>query len=104
MRSRIIDGLLWLLNSRWLNKSPCQYGYIGNLDAFSRESLESEDKMRPGVTVRTILDEATQFKSCRLLPGLSVIEGDEIRAATLWDVHELRQALTAKSDRGDTRQ
>lgn len=96
MRQRVIRLLLAILNSRWLNQSPCQYGYVNNLDAFSYENLRSEDKQQPGITVREILDSADMFKACPIgrHGDLMVIENGEVREGTMWDVHELRQALT----------
>jgi len=96
VRKAIIGLLLKALNSQFLNSSPCRYGFIGNLDAFSYENLAAEEKQRPGITVRTILDEADRFRSCPLRNhGVTVLEADGTnRDATAWDVHELRQALT----------
>lgn len=59
MKSKLIKVLLCVLNSRFLNQSPCRYGYIGNVDAFSREHLAYEEMTRPGITVATILRERT---------------------------------------------
>lgn len=97
IRALAIKVCLAILNSRFLNHSPCEYGFIGNVDAFSYSYLASEEKQRPGITVQTILEEADQFKSCpvRKDGGLTVLESDGThRDATIWDVHELRQALT----------
>jgi len=85
-----IKLLLRALNSRWLNHSPCEYGFIGNVDAFSYSNLASEEKQRPGITVRQILKEADCFRSCPIQKsGLTVIEGEEMRDATVWDIHDL---------------
>lgn len=100
MKRRIVAALLRVLNSRWLNQGPCSYGFIGNVDAFSYEYLESEEKQRPGITVRTILDESQRLKSYPMIAnGLTVIENGEARAATLWDIHELKQALSKERER-----
>lgn len=89
--------LLAALNSRFLNQTPCEYGFIGNVDAFSYSNLEFEDRQRPGITVRTILEEADRFRSCPLGKGLTVLESDGTsHEATVWDVHELHQAFTKK--------
>ena len=99
MKAKLIKFLLAVLNSRLLNNSPCQYGYIGNVDAFSGEHLEYEDKARPGITVRTILDEAAMFKTCPMRStGFSVIEDGEVRDSTIWDEHELRNQFTKRSN------
>lgn len=94
MKRHLIHLLLKILNSYFLNPTPCKYGFIGNVDAFSFENLASEEKQQPGITVREVLEMAERFKACPLTPrGLMVIEGDETREATIWDVHELNQSL-----------
>ena len=95
----IVRLLLAALNSRWLNPTPCEYGFIGNVEAFSLSNLESEEKQRPGITVKTIIAEARTFKSCALgKSGLLVIDGGEAREATVWDLHELRQSMRGPED------
>lgn len=94
MNKYLIKVFLSILNCRFLNQSPCKYGYIGNVDAFSYANLASEEKQRPGITVKTILEEADMFRSCPIGKGLQVIENGEIRDGTIWDVHDLRQQLT----------
>ncbi len=98
MKRGIIDILLKALNSRFLNPTPCHYGYIGNVDAFSYDNLASEEKQRPGISVKTILEEADRFRSCPLRKGsLTVLEPDGAsRDATLWDLHELRRTFAQK--------
>jgi len=41
MKRAIVQLLLAILNSRWLNASPCKYEFVGNIDAFSRSDIES---------------------------------------------------------------
>jgi hypothetical protein len=41
MRKRITQILLAVLNSRWFNQTPCRYDFVGNIDNFSREDIES---------------------------------------------------------------
>jgi len=94
MKSKLVAAMLAILNSRWLNQSPCSYAYVGNVDAFDAEYLRSEERQRPGITVATILEEAARFKCCSLKTGLTVIEGDDVREGTIWDIHELRQGLS----------
>lgn len=95
MKRLIVRSLLSLLNSRWLNHSPCEYGFIGNVDAFSYSHLASEEKQRPGITVRTILEEADRFRSCPMGGRVTVLEADGTsHEATAWDLHELRVSLT----------
>lgn len=89
MRKAIVRLLLGVLNSRWLNQSPCVYAFVGNIDNFSEESLRSEVSQRPDITVAELLKEAERWKSCPITNGLTVIDGDEIREATVWDIHEL---------------
>lgn len=99
MKALIIRTLLSILNSRWLNPSPCKYGFIGNIDAFSFENLESEDRQRPGITVRTVLDEAIRFKSCPINENI-VIEGDDVRPMEWGDVLQLRNSLRGERKNG----
>ena len=91
MKKYIVGFFLWVLNSRFLNVTPCKYGFIGNIDAFSYETLASEERQRPGITVRTILSEADSFRLCPVRPGLTVIESDgTIRDADFWDHNEIK--------------
>ncbi len=93
-RQIVIAALLRILNSRWLNQSPCRYGFIGNLDSFSYDNLVSEEKQRPGITVKAILEEADRFRSCPInRNGVTVMDGDTVREATVWDLHEMRQSF-----------
>jgi len=97
VKPKIIRWLLASLNCRWLNHSPCEYGYVGNVDAFSYEHLRSEEQQRPGITVKTILEEADRFRSCPIGEGLTVLECDgTYHEATAWDIHELKLAMTPK--------
>lgn len=90
MKAIITRLLLAALNSRWLNPSPCKYGFIGNVDAFDIGNLRSEVSQRPGLTIAQLIIEAEQFKCCPMRPdGLTVIEGGTPREATIWDEHEL---------------
>lgn len=101
MRRYLIRFLLGLLNSRWLNPTPCRYEYVGNVDDFSIENLRAEESQRPGITVATIIREAEAFKSCPIGPhGLVVMEDGVARPGTIWDIHELRQAIAEKKDAG----
>ncbi len=91
LKKTIVRILLRLLNSKSLNSSPCKYAFVGNLDNFSRENLESEDRQTPGITVKEMLINADRFKNCgKGQCGLQVIEGDTVREATVWDIHDLR--------------
>lgn len=92
MKPLIIRLLLKILNSHWLNSTPCKYGFIGNFDAFEREYLASEERQRPGITVGTVLAEAARFKACAInTHELTVLEADGTQhEATAMDLHELR--------------
>lgn len=96
MRGFVVKVLLKILNSRWLNQSPCEYGYINNIDAFSYRNCYYEDQQQPGKTIREMLDDADRFRSCPIyLNGLTVIDPDgSTHEATVWDRHELQLALT----------
>ena len=99
MRKIIVRALLGALNSRFLNSSPCRYGFIGNVDAFSYENLASEDNQRPGITVRTILDDADRFRACPMRKdgGLTVMEADGTsREPTESDMRDLRNAFASR--------
>jgi hypothetical protein len=94
MKKIIIRSLLWILNSRWLNASPCRYGFINNVEAFDFDYLISEERQRPGLTVQTVLAEARLFQSCPLQRnGLTVIEGGVIREGTPEDIEDLKRSL-----------
>jgi hypothetical protein len=97
IRALVIKLLLRLLNSRWLNSTPCAYGFIGNVDAFSLEYLRAEARQRTGITVAQIIYEADLFRSCPMThTGLYVIEDGKVREANIWDRHELRAAFTIR--------
>ena len=97
MKKLIVDLLLRILNSEFLNATPCRYGFIGNMDAFEYSSLESEDRQQPGITVREVLYRADSFRRCvvsmkdnRSGIALQVIEDDgNIRDANCWDMQDL---------------
>ena len=47
LRKLLTRILLAALNSRWLNSTPCRYGFIVNADAFDLENLRAEARSRP---------------------------------------------------------
>lgn len=97
MRKLAIRICLAILNSQWLNHTPCRYGFIGNVDAFDIGNLRSEVKQRSDLTVAKLIEEAERFATCPIGKGVTVLEdGSEPREANLWDIHELKQALTPK--------
>ncbi len=70
----IIKLLLAMLNSRFLNATPCNYAFVNNLEAFSYENCLYEICANPNITVREMLDSADRFKSCPInKTGLTVI-------------------------------
>jgi hypothetical protein len=95
LKIRCASVLLRALNSTFLNPTPCQYEYVGNVDAFSRRFLGSSEQQQSGITVKQILDDADMFKACPISKnGLTVIEPDgTTHEATVWDRHELNIAL-----------
>jgi hypothetical protein len=91
MKKTLVDVLLRILNSQWLNPTPCKYGFIGNVDAFDIESLRYEVKSRPSLLVAQLIAEAETFKACPLrLHGVTVIEDGTTRDATVWELRELQ--------------
>ena len=69
--------LLALLNSRWLNPTPCRYDFVGNIDNFSRSDIEANLKEEPEMSLRRYLDIADRFKSCPISRvGITAIEPD----------------------------
>jgi hypothetical protein len=98
MRAFMVRWLLAILNNRWINASPCRYGYINNVDAFDRSHLESEERQRPGITVATILKEAQAFRACPLrMHTLTVFLDDgTTRDATPEDIEDLRRMMEDK--------
>lgn len=98
MRKKLIQILLKALNSSWLNATPCEFAFVGNVDAFSRSFLASSEKQQPGITVKQVLEDADRFKACPIgKTGLTVMEADGTHhEATVWDRHELNQSLSEK--------
>lgn len=99
LRKSLITVLLKILNSRFLNATPCQFGFIGNVDAFDIQFLRSEIKMDPNKTVAEIVADAERFKSCPLKHNLTVMEPDGTdHEATIWDIQELRNAFAKENN------
>lgn len=84
MKSKLVRLLLHILNSSWLNHSPCQYKYVGNINAFDRSFLESEVKMNPD------LSETCPHYS----DGIAALEDGKWRKGDIWDVKELKDAFS----------
>lgn len=98
MKTRIRTLLLQILNSHWLNATPGRYMFVNGLDAISYEELQNEEKQQPGITVKEVIRVIDKFRSCPMRgSALTVIEGDEVREATVWDVHDLKQSFEKAS-------
>lgn len=94
-RKFFIRTLLAVLNSRWLNPTPCRYGFIGNVDAFALENLRAQVDQRPTLTVAQLIQEADCFRRAKASRHrLVVIEGGVSRDGTPRDVADLLEALT----------
>ncbi|HEX3941368.1 MAG TPA: hypothetical protein VHX11_07800 [Acidobacteriaceae bacterium] len=77
MRKLFVRLLLSILNSRWLNHTPCKYEFVGNVDAFSRSDIEYRIAGSPEITLRQYLDAADRFKACPISRvGVTAIEPD----------------------------
>jgi hypothetical protein len=77
MRNLLIRGLLAVLNSRWLNQTPCRYDFVGNIDNFSRQDIESSLRQDPAMTLQQYLELANRFKACPISRvGVTAIEAD----------------------------
>lgn len=103
MKSICIRTLLALLNSRWLNNTSCRYEFCGNVDAFTRSDIEYSLRANPAMTLQEYINSANRFKACPINPdGLTVIDGDDVREANVWDLHDLRRSFDRKDDGGGT--
>ena len=92
--------LLAALNHRWLNPTPCRYGFIGESDAFDLESLRSDARSRPELTLREFIAEAERFAAHPLTPTLAVRKTHgSVRKADVWDYHDLRLTVRDPGDR-----
>jgi hypothetical protein len=77
LKATAVKCLLALLNSSFLNPTPCKYEFVGNVDAFSRADIEGTLKDAPTITLREYLDMADRFKTCPISKtGVTVIESD----------------------------
>ena len=77
IQKMIVHSLLNVLNSRFLNQTPCHYEFVGNVDAFSRSDIEATLRSDPQMTLQEYIDLANRFKSCPISRiGVSVIESD----------------------------
>ena len=90
--------LLAILNSRYINDSPCEYGWINGLDAISYNELKNEIKINPDATVQDVIDAIDRFNTCPIYNNRTIVllDNGESRDATIWDVQELRNALSKK--------
>ena len=77
MKKFLIGILLRLLNTHFLNPTPCRYDFVGNVDNFSREDIASTLKVEPDMSLRRYLEIADRFKACPISrTGITVIEED----------------------------
>lgn len=77
MKPLIVKVLLRILNTNWLNPTPCRYDFVGNIDNFSRQDIESTLEVEPQMSLRRYLDIADRFKSCPISRvGITTIEPD----------------------------
>lgn len=77
MKKVIVKILLWILNSSFLNPTPCSYAFVGNIDNFSRDDIESNLQMEPEMSLRGYLDIADRFKASPISRiGITAIESD----------------------------
>ena len=77
MRKIAIRVLLAILNSRWLNQTPCRYDFVGNVDNFSRSDIESTLRAEPDMLLCRYLEMADRFKACPISRvGVTAIEAD----------------------------
>jgi hypothetical protein len=77
MKMLIVRFLLSLLNTEFLNSTPCRYDFVGNVDNFSRSDIESTLRVEPDMTLRRYLDIADRFKACPISRvGVTAIEPD----------------------------
>jgi hypothetical protein len=77
VRKLIVRRLLRLLNTQLLNPTPCRYDFVGNIDNFSREDIESSLRQSPAMTLQEYLDIANRFKACPVSRvGVTAIEPD----------------------------
>jgi len=77
LRKIVVSAMLSMLNSRWLNATPCSFAFVGNVDNFSREDIEGTLENEPEITLREYLTRADRFKVCPASRiGVTVIEPD----------------------------
>ncbi len=84
MRKILIKFLLAILNSSWLNGTPCKYEFVGNVGAFSLSYLKSSVEQNPHLLVRELIME----KNCPDYPHTH--ENGEIRPMNDQDVKDLQ--------------
>lgn len=53
---------MWIINK--LDRSPCRYGYINNIEAYERGFLDDEAKRNPKKTLKKFLEEMDRFDKC----------------------------------------
>lgn len=83
---KILLKLLNLIHT----STPCSYGLINNVDAYSKEYLYSTLHQEPEITLRETLEITERMCECS---GNSVIEGGKIRKMTDEDIKDLQNII-----------
>jgi len=86
MKKYITKILLAIINSPYLNGTPCKYEFVGNITAFSRSYLESSVQQEPHLMVRNLLRYSPT--NCPDYPHTH--ENGEIRPMNDQDVKDLQ--------------
>lgn len=88
MKRYIVRILLAMLNSHFLNASPCKYAFVGNVHDFSREHLEAVHRM--GHTIPQLLKSVDDFRACKFQSsgGIHVIDEHGTRSGTEADIQD----------------
>jgi hypothetical protein len=89
MKKLIRKAFLKALNSRFLNNTPCEYGFINGLEAVSYRELKNEVIQNPHILVRDLIRSIDQFKSCPLYPH--VHENGTTRPIDNVDIEDLKR-------------
>ena len=63
MKNLLVRIFLRLLNTNFLNSTPCRYDFVGNVDNFSRQDIESTLKVEPDMTLRHYLENRGPLQS-----------------------------------------
>lgn len=90
--------LLKILN--WLDESPAKYGFINNIENYSREFLEESARMEPDVTLSQFMKDMRTMDNCISQNGdFTVIQNGEFREGTEQDIEDLQTDIGRESVR-----